>query len=252
MGIVKIGLDDFNIKATGEVPGSPLNQFSFDEYNGYLRIATTMGSMMFGTNDQTVSDVNILDNDLKLISSVKDLGKGERIYSVRFVNKMGYVVTFKQVDPFYVLDLSDPKNPQLKGELKIPGFSSYLHPISANRILGVGREDSKVKISLFDVSDPTNPTEISKYLLDEYWTEVQNNHHAFLQDEDHGVFFMPGGQGGYIFSYQNDQLRLEKAVSQTQVKRAVYLDDYLYIISQNQITVLNENNWEKVKELDLK
>ncbi|MCL5795525.1 MAG: beta-propeller domain-containing protein, partial [Patescibacteria group bacterium] len=188
-GIVKIDLDNFSIKATGEVPGSPLNQFSLDENNGYLRIATTMGSMMFGNSDQTVSDVNILDNNLKLISSVKDLGKGERIYSVRFVDKMGYVVTFKQIDPFYVLDLSDPKNPHLKGELKIPGFSSYLHPIATNRILGVGREDSKVKISLFDVSDPTNPTEISKYLLDEYWTEVQNSHHAFLQDEKHGVFF---------------------------------------------------------------
>ena len=85
------------------------------------------------------------------------MGKDERIYSARFIGDKGYLVTFKQVDPFYVLDLSNPKKPEIKGELKIPGYSSYLHPISDDLILGIGKEGSVVKVSLFDVSDPTNP-----------------------------------------------------------------------------------------------
>jgi len=134
-----------------------------------------------------------------------------------------------------VLDVSNPANPQKKGELKIPGFSSYLHPLYEHHILGVGQEGSQVKLSLFDVTNPENPQEVSKYLLDEYWTEVQNNHHAFLQDSDNGVFFMPGGQGGYIFKYANSQLSLQRAVSDLSVKRAVYLDNYLYIIGDTKV-----------------
>ena len=95
---------------------------------------------------------------MKIEGSVVDLGQGERIYSVRFIEDKGYVVTFKQVDPFYVLDLSDPMNPEKKGELKIPGYSSYLHPITKDKILGIGEENNKVKISLFDVSDPADPS----------------------------------------------------------------------------------------------
>jgi uncharacterized secreted protein with C-terminal beta-propeller domain len=191
-----------------------------------------------------------MDKDINVSGSIKDLGLGERIYSVRFIGKRGYVVTFKQVDPFFVLDLSDPKKPEQKGELKIPGFSSYLHPMDDNHILGVGMENGQVKLSLFDVSDPKNPTELSKYNLDEYWTEVSNNHHAFLLDKKHSIFFLPGGKGGYIFSYENNQLKLAKAVSDVQTKRALYINDYLYIISEKGVTVLNEKNWEKVKELE--
>jgi uncharacterized secreted protein with C-terminal beta-propeller domain len=182
---------------------------------------------------------------------VTDLGKGERIYAVRFLAEKGYVVTFKQVDPFYILDLSNPDSPQLAGELKIPGYSSYLHPIGRDRVLGIGKEDNMMKVSLFDVSDDRNPRELSKYQLDEYWSELLTTHHAFLLDEKYQVFFMPGSKGGYVFSYANDQLKLAKALSQDQVQRALFLNDYLYVISENQITVLNEKDWQVVKELDL-
>jgi uncharacterized secreted protein with C-terminal beta-propeller domain len=104
---------------------------------------------------------------------------------------------------------------------------------------------------LFDVKDPANPKEIAKYTLDEYWSEILNTHHAFLQDAKNQVFFMPGSKGGYVFSYKDDQLSLAKAVSGAQAKRALYINDYLYIIGDNQITVLNENDWEKVNELEL-
>lgn len=250
-GIVKIATSNLSVSATGSVPGRPLNQFSLDEYQGNLRIATTIsGGFGFGGSSESVSDVYVLDPSLKTIGEVTGLGKGERIYSVRFLEDKGYVVTFKQIDPFYVLDLSNPKKPELKGELKIPGFSSYLHPISANRILGIGQENSQVKVSLFDVTSPANPVEIDKYNLTDYWTEVSSTHHAFLLDKKHQIFFLPGSHGGYVFSYQGDRLELKKAVSGIQAKRALYINDYLYIIGETKLTVLNESDWTEVNELE--
>ena len=135
--------------------------------------------------------------------------------------------------------------------LKIPGYSAYLHPITKDKILGIGKEDRKVKISLFDVSSPENPKEADKYILDEYHTDILSTHHAFLLDKKHNIFFLPGSKGGYVFSYENDELKLKKAISQTSARRAIYIDDYLYIISDNEITVLNEITWDKVNELEL-
>lgn len=253
-GIVKIDLDNFKIDASGEVPGYPLNQFALDEYDEHLRIAVTIGERnMFGFGfgrGQSINDVYILDENLKEKGSVKNLGETERVYSVRFVNEMAYVVTFRQTDPFYVLDLSNPSNPELKGELKIPGYSSYLHPLTKDSLLGIGKEGSKVKLSLFNISNPSDPKEVNKYMIDEYWSEAVNNHHAFLLDKKHKVFFMPGGKGAYIFSYDNNKLDMTKSLSKTGVKRAIYIDDYLYIISDTDITVINEIDWEEVNDLD--
>lgn len=249
-GIVKIALDKFSISSAGSVPGRTLNQFALDEYNNNLRIATTIGDSSAFSDGESLNDVYILDNNLNITGSVKDLGKTERIYSVRFLGNRGYVVTFRQTDPFYVLDLSNPKNPQLKGELKIPGFSSYLHPLSDDIILGIGRESSKVKISMFDVSDPSNPQEVDKYMLDEYWTEIQNNHRAFLIDKDNKLFFIPGSRGAYIFNYTSNKLTLGRAVSEIGVKRSIYINDYLYIIGDRGISVISEKNLEDVKKLD--
>ena len=259
-GIVKISLDDFNAIATGNAPGRPLNQFALDEYNNHLRIATTIGQSGFGFfadrggsafGGESENDVYVLDEKLNIRGSVQGLGLTERIYSVRFIEDKGYVVTFRQTDPLYVLDLSDPARPELKGELKIPGYSAYLNPITKDKILGFGKEGSQVKISLFDVSQPTQPAEKDKYILDEYWSEVLSTHHAFLLDKKHEIFFLPGGKGGYVFSYKNDKLELRKAISGVSAKRAVYINDYLYIIAEDKITVLNEIDWEKINELEL-
>jgi len=250
--IVKISLDKLEIAAKGIVPGSPLNQFSLDEYQGNLRIATTIGNTWIGLGSisESANDVYVLDNNLRISGYVSDLGLTEQIYSVRFIADKGYVVTFKKIDPFYVLDLSDPKNPQKSGELKIPGYSSYLHPITENKILGIGVEDGQVKISYFDVSNPSEPKEAAKYTLDEYGSEALYDHHAFLLDKEHQVFFLPGYQGGYIFSYADDQLELVRTVSLEQVKRALYIDNYLYIIAENYIVALDESDWQKVNDLE--
>lgn len=250
--IIKIGLDNFAIKATGEIPGKLLNQFSMDEYNNNLRLATTVESVSWQSQGNA-NDVYVLDSTLNILGKVTDLGLDERIYSARFIGDTGFVVTFRQTDPFYVIDLRDPRNPQMKGQLKIPGYSSYLHPLETNKILGVGMEGGKVKLSLFDVSRPDDPVESAKYMLDEYYSEAIGNHHAFLHDLKHKVFFIPGGKGGYVFSYDNSQLRLVFTLSSSysNVQRAVYLNDYLYIIGDNEIAVIDENNWKEVKRLTL-
>jgi len=256
-GIAKINISNLSLVAGGVVPGRALNQFALDEYNDYLRIAVTSDQNLWlpgglSGRGESVSDVYVLDRNLNITSAVKDLGKTERIYGVRFIEDMGYVVTFRQVDPLYVLDLANPRNPKIAGELKIPGYSAYLHPINADTLIGVGKEDNKVKISLFDVSDPYNPREIAKYSLNEWWTDVENNHHSFLMDRKHKVFFLPASQGGYVISYDNYVLSLKKVVSGYGVKRALYLDHYMYIVGDNKITVFDENNWSTVKELNYK
>ncbi len=205
------------------------------------------GKILERVSETTVQVLGIDEPDI-----VKTDGK--KIYFSQsfsfWIEDKGYLVTFRQIDPFYVLDLSDPKNPQLKGELKIPGYSSYLHPITKDKILGIGKEESNVKISLFDVSNPEKPTESDKYILKEYWSDILETHHAFLLDEKHQIFFLPGSQSGYIFSYQKNKLELKKAISDISAKRAIYINDYLYIIGENKIVVLNELNWERINELE--
>lgn len=254
-GIIKVKNSNLSIQAVGKVPGATLNQFSFDEWKGDLRVATTTSGRnpfyMLGGNNTTeqVSDVYILGENLVVKGAVEDLGKTERIYSVRFIEDRGYIVTFRQTDPFYVLDLSNGNSPQLTGELKIPGYSSYLHPLDTHLILGIGR-DQQVKLSLFDVSDPKNPKEVSKYELSgEYWSEAMDNHHAFLQDPKYKIFFLPGSRGGYVLSYEDQSLSLVKALEAPSVKRGLYLNDYLYIVSDSGITSFKEGSWDKVGEL---
>lgn len=252
--ITKISSDQLDVIATGEVAGYPLNQFSLDEYKSSLRIATTsgerVGMFLFNTSS-SVNDLYVFNKDLQKTGEVLDLGKGERIYSARFIEDKGYIVTFRQTDPLYVFNLADNNNPILSGELKIPGYSSYLHPLANNVLLGIGEEDNKVKASLFDVSDPSNPLEVSKLYLDEYWSNITNSHHAFLQDEKHQIFFLPGSLGSYIVSYANNKLEIKKKIDINNAQRAVYINDYLYILSTNRVIVIDETNWEIIKDLTL-
>lgn len=246
--IVKIDKGSLDIAATGEVPGMPLNQFSLDEYNGDLRIATTLSAgTMFGQGE-SANDLYVLSQNLEHKGQIQGLALGERIYSARFINDKAYLVTFKQIDPFFVIDLSNPAAPRVAGELKIPGFSSYLHPLTETQILGVGQEEGQVKLSVFDVSNPDTPIESSRYLLDEFWTEVQNNSHAFLADNERKIFFLPADSNGYIFGYDNG-LSLERVVADTSAQRALYINNYLYIVGSEKIVVLDETNWQEVGSL---
>ena len=195
--VYKISIDRGEIEcvARGEVPGHVLNQFSMDEHGGYFRIATTTG--WFGANH-----VYVLNESLNIVGRLEGLAPGEKIYSARFMGDRAYLVTFKKVDPLFVIDLSDPFNPTVLGELKIPGYSDYLHPYDETHIIGVGKDTydmgsfawyQGVKIALFDVSDPENPRELSKYVIGDRGTDslVLRDHKASLFSRSKNLLVIP-------------------------------------------------------------
>ncbi|MFC7077826.1 beta-propeller domain-containing protein [Haloarcula halophila] len=252
-GIVRVGIDDtdLSVEATGTVPGRPLNQFSMDQHEGTLRITTTIPAV--GTADST-NDLSVLDSQtLERRGSVTDMGVTERVYSVRYVDDTAYVVTFRRIDPFHVVDLSDPDDPEETGELKLPGFSSYLHPIDDDHVLGIGKEDGTVKTVLFDVSDPSNPTiDDQRVLRTHRWSAISQSHHAFTIDRKHGVFFLPAGEDGVVMNYTDGSVS-ETATIQTNgtVSRARYVEDYLYVFSDDEVVVVDERTWERETTLRL-
>lgn len=218
---------------SGKVKGYLLNQFSMDEYKGNLRVATT--------TLESVNGIYILDDSMNQIGSIDGLAKGETIYSVRFIGDKGYIVTYRTVDPLFVFDLSDPQKPAVTGELKIPGFSNYLHPIGKDLILGIGadtydiyRKDENgkdvvvgtrqggIKLSLFDISDAGKPKEISKLVLGDSGSgsEAMYNHKAVMVDQasEKAAFDAylnyedqkkPSQQGALIVGYEGNRLNLK-------------------------------------------
>jgi len=198
----KISVDKGEIEylAVGEVPGRVLNQFSMDEHDGYFRVATTTGNRWGGSS---MNHIYVLNEDLKIVGSVEDLAKGESIYSVRFMGERAYLVTFKKIDPLFVVDLSEPSSPEVLGYLKITGYSDYLHPYDENHVIGIGKETrggaeqfswyQGVKISLFDVSDVGNPVEKAKYEIGDRGTDSDalRDHKAFLFDKERELLVIP-------------------------------------------------------------
>jgi inhibitor of cysteine peptidase len=184
--------------AEGSVPGYVLNQFSMDEHGGYFRIATT------SRRNGRSSNVYVLDGDLEIVGWLEGLAPGETIYSARFMGDRCYLVTFKQVDPLFTIDLSDPENPKVLGKLKIPGYSDYLHPYDEDTLIGLGKDtvDAEegdfawyqgVKISLFDVSNVHNPRELAKYIVGERGSDspALDDHRAFLFSRARNLLVIP-------------------------------------------------------------
>ena len=201
--IHKIALDEGNLKyvANNDVPGYLLNQFSMDEHSGFFRITTTSES--FGPRETIRSNnVYVLDESLKIVGKLEKIAPEERIYSARFMGDKLYLVTFKQVDPFFVIDLST-NTPKILGELKIPGFSNYLQPYDENIIIGIGRdtkenswggvEQKGVKISMFDVSDFNKPKETDTIVIGNTGTysDAIDSHKALLLDKGKGIISIP-------------------------------------------------------------
>jgi len=177
--------------ASGEVEGTLLSQWSMDEYDGTLRVVVTDESTRWGGPTRHVPDTAVvalrrIGDRLAQVGSVDGLGKGERVYAVRFVADRGYVVTFRQTDPLYVVDLSDPTDPAVTGELEMTGYSAYLHPIGEHLLFGVGQgatRDGRVlgtQVAVFDVSDPGDPRRLAKLTVAGANSEVEWDHHAFL------------------------------------------------------------------------
>jgi uncharacterized secreted protein with C-terminal beta-propeller domain len=248
--------------ASGGIEGVLVDQFSLDEEQGYLRAATTASERRDGEwSSNTVNRVVVLaerNGGLVPIGRTADLALGERIYSARFLGDRGFVVTFRQTDPLFAIDLSDPANPRLRGELKVPGFSTYLHPVDANLLLGVGRDGGTVKLSLFDVADLARPREISTYLIPGYGSsEAESEHKAFNYFPARRTLAIPYVSWDYRDGSFGSELRLFRvdptSISplgvlsmadlysryayewsfcwQPAVRRSVMADDYVYAIS---------------------
>ena len=195
--------------ASGKVDGWILNQFSLSEYNGHLRVATTDNDWTWNeaTQESEVTGGNHLtilkeeQGELIETGAVRDLAPGERIYSARMMGDRGYMVTFRQTDPLYTFDLSDPTNPTLEGELKINGFSSYMPPMGPDHLLTIGQDaddDGRVKgvhLQIFDVSDMKNPTRTAQHVIStgswSSWSEAMWDHHAFTYHPGRDVLAVP-------------------------------------------------------------
>ncbi len=202
--VYKISIDksDINFEASGEVPGHILNQFSMDENEDYFRIATTTGEI-WNSKEPSKNNLYVLDKNLNITGKLEGLASGEKIYSVRFMGERAYIVTFKKTDPLFVIDLSNPQSPVVLGELKIPGYSDYLHSYDENHIIGIGKDATEtengfamyqgIKIAIFDVSDVSNPIELHKISIGDRGTdsEALYNHKAFLFDREKELLVIP-------------------------------------------------------------
>jgi inhibitor of cysteine peptidase len=201
----RINIENGNITyiADGQVPGNILSQFSMDEYEGYFRIATSSPTST-GAILQVESNVYVLNMDLDIVGKVENIAPGENMHSARFMGDTCYLVTFKKVDPFFVISLSNPYNPVIRGELKISGYSDYLHLYDENHVIGIGKETVEaedgdfawykgVKISLFEVEDVFDPKELAKYEIGDRGTDspVLRDHKAFLFDKEKGLMVIP-------------------------------------------------------------
>ncbi len=214
--IHKINLmnDEIEYIGSGRVSGRILNQYSMDEFQGNFRIATTVDGI-WTNKGQTKSKNNlyILDKNLESLGKIEGIAPGESIYSARFMGKRAYMVTFKRVDPLFVIDVSDPSNPEILGKLKIPGYSNYLHPYDETHLIGIGKEVDEsidadkvhdddavyytavqgIKIALFDVTDVNNPKEQSKLVLGDRGSDspVLNDAKALLFDKKRNMLVLP-------------------------------------------------------------
>ena len=263
----------------GEVPGTIINQFSMDEHNKTFRIATTTGDMWRNTSK---NNVYILDENLKTLGKLEGLAEGERIYSTRFVGDRVYMVTFRQVDPLFVIDTSNPKAPELKGMLKIPGYSTYLHMVDENHILGFGYDTEEnqwggtvtggLKISMFDVTNVSKPKEAFTEIIGKAGTysEVLYNHKALMFSLSKGIMAFPLNRttddyksdfsGAYIYNVSNDSIDIRNMITHREsdktygdeIIRIIYIGDYLYTFSENKMQVHSIDTNNKVSELIIK
>jgi uncharacterized secreted protein with C-terminal beta-propeller domain len=281
---ISINKGDISYESQATVPGYIRNQFSISEFDGYLRVATTVNGWMmrqYLSSFESYNNVYVLDENLELVSGIGNIATGEEIYSVRFQETRCYLVTFEQIDPFFVIDLQDPRNPEILGELKIPGFSTYLHPYDENNVIGIGQEENSVKISLFNVEDVRNPKELSTYQIqqktEEYkwsYSSALYEHKAFLFSKEKNLLIIPVSidykESAYVFNITSDNIDFKGIITHESednktektepwestywwgdyrysIKRSLFIEDVIYTISDamiklNDIDTLNELN----------
>lgn len=281
---------DLQYKSQGEVSGKVLNKYSMDESaDGYFRIATTVDaswSLYSDLQSKSYSNLFVLDSNMKKTGEIKNIAEGESIYSVRFMQDRAYMVTFQRVDPLFVISLADPGSPQIIGQLKVPGYSTYLHPYDDNKIIGLGKntdnsgkETGGIKLSLFDASDVSNPKEISKYVLGEYGSDslALSEPKAFLFSKEKNLLAIPAvvrtpdGNNNYygkivsaglaVFNIDDQGFTLKGLINHSDktdkyyyergAKRSLYIGDNIYSLSDNYLKINRLSDLENVKSLDI-
>jgi uncharacterized secreted protein with C-terminal beta-propeller domain len=302
--IHKIGISngDLEYKTFAEVTGSVLNQFSMDESGEYFRIATTKNrtwSQYYGDEGdilESYSNLYILDKDLKIAGSIESIAPGEQIYSVRFMQNRAYMVTAEQSDPLFVIDISAPTAPKILGELVMPGYSSYLHPYNDKYLIGIGKDTvanewggvttKGVKVSLYDVSDVSNPKIVKDYVMGDSGSDslALNDHKAFLFDKEKNLLAIPvtirenAGNQGYkstfngaaVFTIDEFGIELKGKIEHpdpanssldcwwgycyynNNIQRLFYIGDTLYSMSNQYLKANKLNDLKEVKNLELK
>ena len=275
--VVKLSLDKTNIeyKSEAEIPGYINNQFSMDENNETFRIATTRGSVWNSNNSRTNS-LYILDENLKELGRIEGLAKGEKIYSVRYTENRAYIVTYEQVDPLFVIDISDSKNPKLLGELKIEGYSTYLHPYDENHLIGFGYDTTYngkttktngLQMVMFDITDLSNPKALFKVEIgnNKATSPLLNDHKALLFSKEKNIIGFPINTYGSKNTYKAQiyKIDLEKGFElqgeviqkgtsyKNQIKRIIYIDNIYYVLSEKAITSVDMNTLEEINLIEI-
>lgn len=265
--------------ASATVPGGLLNQFSLDEKDGFLRVVTTEDRNDFrvfvdAENDftnyksdgtQRSNDLFVLDGDLKQIGSVTGLAQDELVYSVRFQGDYGYFCTYRTTDPIFAVDLTDPAAPKVVGEVKLSGYSDYLHFWSEDRLFGLGMETQEItdengttarldgmKMVMIDTSDPADLKEAGFASVNADYSEALTNHKAILVDPERNLIAFPAEGSYLIYGYTPEEgfaLRAEVAVSEWDWNnRGIVIGDYFYVCGSDRVNVLDLNALENVGE----
>ena len=272
----KLNKGKIEFQVEGVVDGIVNNQFSMDENGEFFRIATTTGDV-WNLDETTSNTLYVLNEKLEVVGKVADFAKEEKIYSVRYVEDKAYVVTFKQTDPFFIIDLSTPTNPQIIGELKLPGYSTYLHPYDETHIIGIGydtKEDGTritnngMKMVMFDISDLSNPQVLFKIDIGEKNTtsEITYNHKSILYSKEKNIIAFPLLDYGieqsnsraaiYEIDLQNG-FKLKGEITHLtnnyleNVERVIFVNDTYYTLSKKLIKVANMDTLEVIKEIDI-
>ncbi len=285
--IRRIAYEDGVLTGTAQtrVDGILNDSFSIDEYDGYLRMVTTVTSvnetegsfltdladMFRGEETETevrnvdTNSLYILDSDLNVTGEIRDLAPDERVYSARLMGDTGYFVTFRETDPLFSADLSDPHNPKIIGELKIPGFSEYLHPYGEGKLLGIGMDVDEetvategVKLSMFDISDPSDVKEENKYIMkDMYGTDAGYDYKAVFADVEKNLFgFLAYGDSTVytVFTYDEEggfREVFSRTLNWAGSVRGMYAGENFYLISGNTIESFRLADFEKVDDIVL-
>ncbi|MDO4572594.1 MAG: beta-propeller domain-containing protein [Clostridia bacterium] len=274
--LILFSLDNGRIErlASGSVPGYLLNQFAMDEYEGVIRVVTTVnnweeriytdGVDRYEYEDENYNCLYTLDLELKQLGKLERLAEDEWVESVRFDGEIGYFVTFRQTDPLFAVDLSDPARPRVLSSLKIPGFSEYLHGYGTGLLLGLGYEADEetgiregVKLTMFDVSNKANVKELHTARVDADYTVVGSNHKAILVSVEKNLIAFPADGAYYIYAYSREAgfTLLKKVGVDDDIYsgslRGLFIGECFYVLSESGITIIDMAGWEKLASVRL-